>query len=228
MKSIATNLEAIRRQIAVSAARVNRDPTAIGLIAVTKYVEIPLINEAIQAGVTAIGENRVQEAVKKLPFLAGPVSKHFIGTLQTNKIKPIIRDFDLIHSVDRIELIKALARESAARQQPIEFLIQMNISGEATKHGFNADELEMVLAQIVQHPYLKPRGLMTMAPLDPDPETARPVFRRLKELFAKYKDEPLIGAGWQYLSMGMSQDFMVAVEEGANLLRIGTAIFNLE
>ncbi|MGD8401163.1 MAG: YggS family pyridoxal phosphate-dependent enzyme [Bacillota bacterium] len=228
MKSIAANLKAIRRQIAVSAARVNRDPAAIGLVAVTKYVELPLINEAIQAGVTAIGESRVQEAVKKLPFLAGPVSKHFIGTLQTNKIKPVMQDFDLIHSVDRIELIKALARESAGKQQPIEFLIQMNISGEATKHGFNADELEMTLAQIGQYPYLKPRGLMTMAPLNPDPETARPIFRRLKELFVKYKEDPLIGADWQYMSMGMSQDFMVAVEEGANLLRIGTAIFNLK
>lgn len=221
-------MELIRRQIATSALRVNRDPSEIQLIAVTKYVELPLINEAIQAGVDAIGESRVQDAVKKLPFLAGTVSKHFIGTLQTNKIKPVIQNFDLIHSVDRIELITALARESAARRQPLEFLIQMNISGETTKHGFSSDDLETVLEQIGQHPYLKPRGLMTMAPLQPEPETARPVFRRLKELFAMYKDEPLISANWQYLSMGMSQDFTVAVEEGANMLRIGTAIFSLE
>jgi pyridoxal phosphate enzyme (YggS family) len=226
--SVTANLELIRRQIALSAKRVNRDPSEIQLIAVTKHVALPLINEAIQAGVTAIGENRVQDAVKKLPFLVGTVSKHFIGTLQTNKIKPVIHNFDLIHSVDRMELITALARESAIRQQPLEFLIQMNISGEKTKHGFSPDDLGTVLRQIGQHPYLKPRGLMTMAPLQPDPETARPVFRRLKELFAMYKDEPLINANWHYLSMGMSQDFTVAVEEGANMLRVGTAIFSLE
>jgi pyridoxal phosphate enzyme (YggS family) len=226
--SITTNLEQVRRQIVASAARVNRDPSEIQLIAVTKYVALPSINEAIQAGITAIGENRLQDALKKIPFLAGSVSKHFIGTLQINKIKPVIQNFELIHSVDRIDLIEALARESAIKQQSIEFLIQMNISGEATKHGFSSDDLGMVLAQIVQYPYLKPRGLMTMAPLQPEPETARPVFRRLKELFEKYKEEPLISANWHYLSMGMSQDFTVAVEEGANMLRIGTAIFNLE
>jgi pyridoxal phosphate enzyme (YggS family) len=226
--SVTANLELVRRQIVASAARVNRDPSEIQLIAVTKYVALPAINEAIQAGVTAIGENRVQDALKKIPFLAGAVSKHFIGTLQTNKIKPVLNNFDLIHSVDRFDLIAALARESAIRQQPIEFLVQMNISGEATKHGFSPDDLGVALAQIAQHPYLKPRGLMTMAPLQAEPETARPVFRRLKELFDKYKDEPLISANWHYLSMGMSRDFTVAVEEGANMLRIGTAIFNLE
>jgi pyridoxal phosphate enzyme (YggS family) len=226
--SIAANLEMIRRQIATAAARVNRDPAVIQLIAVTKYVELPLINEAIRAGVTDIAENRVQAAVKKLPFLAGSVRKHFIGSLQTNKIKTVVRNFDLIHSVDRPELITALARESLDRQCPIDILIQMNISGETTKHGFAVADLGVALDQIAQHPYLRPRGLMTMAPLHPEPETARPIFRRLKELFEMYKDEPLISANWQYLSMGMSQDFTVAVEEGANMLRIGTAIFSLE
>jgi pyridoxal phosphate enzyme (YggS family) len=226
--SIATNLELIHRQIAASAARVNRDPAMIQLIAVTKYVELPLMNEAIQAGITDIAENRVQTAVQKLPFLAGPVRKHFIGTLQTNKVKPVVRNFDLIHSVDRPELITALASESASREQPLDFLIQINVSGEASKHGFVPADLGVALELIAPHPYLRPRGLMTMAPLDPDPETARPIFRRLKELFELYKDDPLIGANWQYLSMGMSQDFTVAVEEGANMLRIGTAIFSLK
>jgi pyridoxal phosphate enzyme (YggS family) len=228
MRSIAANLELIRSQIAASAARVNRDPAAIQLIAVTKYVALAQINEAIRAGVSVIAESRAQEAAKKFPLLEGPVAKHFIGTLQTNKVKPVIRNFDLIHSVDRIELVRELAKESGVRQCPVEFLLQVNISGEVSKHGFAPDDLVFVLEQIGTYPYLRPRGLMTMAPLTSDPEMARPVFRRLKELFEKHKEAPLISADWQYLSMGMSQDFQVAVEEGANMLRIGTAIFSLE
>lgn len=224
---IAANLELIRQQITASAVRVNRDPAEIKLIAVTKYIDITLINEAISTGITDIAESKVQDALRKIPMLAGPVTKHFIGTLQTNKVKPVLQNFDLIHSVDRIELINELAKQGVNFQKPVEFLIQLNISGENTKHGFNFDDFAVIMEQICHNPYLKPCGLMTMAPLSEEPEAARPVFRRLKELFEKYKEGPQVTADWRYLSMGMSQDFTVAVEEGANMLRIGTAIFSL-
>ncbi|HEY8464519.1 MAG TPA: YggS family pyridoxal phosphate-dependent enzyme [Bacillota bacterium] len=224
---LSDNLELIRKRITAAAARVNRDPARIKLIAVTKYVDLALINEAIHLGITDIAENRVQDALRKLPGLAGPVTKHFIGTLQTNKVKPVIKNFDLIHSVDRIELIKELAKQAQLLQKPVKLLIQLNISGETTKHGFAYQDFSAAMEQIRQYPYLKPCGLMTMAPLSKDPETARPVFRRLKEIFKEYKEGSYATDDWQYLSMGMSQDFEVAVEEGANLLRIGTAIFSL-
>ena len=224
---IAANLDLIRQRIASAAARVGRDAAEIRLIAVTKYVDIALVNEAIRHGVTDIAESRVQDGLRKLPLLEGPVTKHFIGTLQTNKVKPVIQNFDLIHSVDRMNLINELAKQSQLMQKPVKFLIQFNISGEATKHGFCYSDFSVIMEQICHHPYLKPCGLMTMAPLSEDPEAARPVFRRLKELFEQYKEGPHNNPDWCYLSMGMSQDFEVAVEEGANMLRIGTAIFSL-
>jgi pyridoxal phosphate enzyme (YggS family) len=225
---IAENLQEIRRRIRESAARAGRDSSEITLVAVTKYVDISLINEAIRQGVTDIAENRVQDALRKFPQLEGEVTKHFIGTLQTNKVKPVIGNFQLIHSVDRMELIEALSRQAATLAQCVPFLIQLNISGEITKHGFCPGDLEVVLERLRGNPYLKPSGLMTMAPLSGDPETVRPVFRRLKELFDQYRALTELADHWRYLSMGMSQDFEVAVEEGANMIRVGTAIFTLE
>jgi pyridoxal phosphate enzyme (YggS family) len=222
---IAENLQKIRNRISESAVRAGRDPAGITLVAVTKYVEISLVNEAIRQGVTDIAENRVQDALRKFPQVEGAVVKHFIGTLQTNKVKPVLANFQLIHSVDRIELIDELARQSAALSQSVPFLIQLNISGETTKHGFRPSDLAGVLERLRGNRYLIPSGLMTMAPFSDNPETVRPVFRRLKELFDQFGASPGPADNWRYLSMGMSQDFEVAVEEGANLLRIGTAIF---
>jgi pyridoxal phosphate enzyme (YggS family) len=225
---IAENLQKIQSRIRESALRAERDPAGITLVAVTKYVDVSLVNEAIRRGVTDIAENRVQDALRKFPQIEGQVTKHFIGSLQTNKVKPVIANFQLIHSVDRIELIDELARQSAALSQTVPILIQLNISGETTKHGFGPSDLAAVLERLHGHPYLKPSGLMTMAPLSGNPEIVRPVFRRLRELFDRYRTAPDLTESWRYLSMGMSQDFEVAVEEGANLLRIGTAIFTLE
>lgn len=225
---IAENLQKIRDRIHASAVRTGRDPAEITLVAVTKYVEVSLVNEAIRHGVTDIAENRVQDALRKFPQIEGAVTKHFIGTLQTNKVKPALANFQLIHSVDRIELIDELARQSAVLSQNVPLLIQMNISGETTKHGFSPSDLAGVLERLRGNSYLIPSGLMTMAPLSTNPETVRPVFRRLKELFDQFGASPGLADNWRYLSMGMSQDFEVAVEEGANLLRVGTAIFTLE
>lgn len=222
---VCENLAAIRQKIRESAIRSNRNPDSITLIAVTKYVDTDLINEAIDCGIKHVAENRVQEGVKKFPLLNGQVVKHLIGTLQTNKIKPALQYFDIIHSVDRPSLIEELAKQTQKMDKRIEFLIQLNISGESTKHGLTVSDLPGILELLNQYPSLIPSGLMTMAPFVDDPEKVRPVFRQLRELFDQVALDPRYRENWRYLSMGMSQDFQVAVEEGANLLRIGTAIF---
>jgi pyridoxal phosphate enzyme, YggS family len=224
--SIAENLKQIRTQIKAAADRSGRDPAMVKLIAVTKYTGIDNINEAIQAGVTDIAENRIQDAVAKFPLLEGTVTRHLIGTLQTNKIKTALKEFDMIHSVDRIELIEALAKEADKMGKQVELLLQLNISGEVTKHGLNPADLPALLDKIHTFVNLRPMGLMTIAPLTIDPEQVRPIFRRLKSLFDE--SAKTCDTYWRYLSMGMSQDYQVAVEEGANMVRIGTAIFKVE
>jgi pyridoxal phosphate enzyme (YggS family) len=226
--SIAANLQEIRKRIAHSAFKVNRDPNEIRIIAVTKYVEVDQINEAIKAGITEIGENRVQDGIAKFPFLSGNVVKHMIGTLQTNKVKQALGLFDLFHSIDRVSLIDELTKQAAKMGKRVEVLVQLNLTAEETKHGISSDELPGLINQIRSSSYLIPAGLMTIGPLTDDPELVRPVFRRMREIFTETARNLELGPNWRYLSMGMSQDYQVAVEEGANLLRIGTAIFKSE
>jgi pyridoxal phosphate enzyme (YggS family) len=221
--SIAENYKHIQEQVKIAAVRVGRNPADVRIIAVTKYTGIDQMNEAIRAGVTDIAENRVQDGVAKFPLLEGPVTRHLIGTLQTNKIKTALLQFDLIHSVDRIELIEALTREASKLGKKVNLLLQINISGEVTKHGLNLADLPVILDKIGAFSNLIPMGLMTIAPLVDDPERVRPIFRRLKSLFDESAKN--FDSNWRYLSMGMSQDYQVAVEEGANMVRIGTAIF---
>ena len=176
--SIENNIKQIQAQVNNAAAKVSRDPAAIKIIAVTKYTGVDRINEAIRAGITDIAENRVQDAIAKFPLLAGTVTRHLIGTLQTNKVKTALVEFDLIHSVDRIELIEAMAKEAAKLQRQVEFLIQLNISGEATKHGLYPGDLPILLDKVSHLDNLIPAGLMTIAPLVDEPEQIRPIFRR--------------------------------------------------
>lgn len=222
---IELNLKQIRAKIEESARKVNRDPQEIRLIAVTKYVSAEQINQALACGITDIAESRVQNALTKLPLIQTGITKHFIGTLQTNKVKPVIENFDLLHSVDRMSLVEELARQADKLGKRVPFLIQLNISGEATKHGLHPDELPGFIDNLTQYSNLEPCGLMTMAPLEKDPESVRPVFRKLKELFDKYAQRADILPKWHFLSMGMSQDYQIAIEEGSNMVRIGTAIF---
>lgn len=226
--SIVTNLQEIRIRISQSASKVNRDPEQIRVIAVTKYVGVNQINEALGAGITEIGENRVQDGIAKFPYLTGDTVKHMIGTLQTNKVKLALEHFDMIHSVDRHNLVDELAKQAFKMQKKIEVLVQLNLTAEETKHGVSVDELEGLIKLISSSQYLIPAGLMTMGPLTGDPETVRPVFRRMRNIFEETACNLKLGPSWSYLSMGMSQDYQVAVEEGANLLRIGTAIFKSE
>jgi pyridoxal phosphate enzyme (YggS family) len=236
--SIASRFDQVRERIARAAARADRDPAAITLVAVTKTHPPEVIAEAIAAGARDLGENRVQEAALKIPPLAAayPDARwHLIGHLQRNKAKSAIELFDMIHSIDSLRLAETLNRlleERAAARLPV--LLQVNVSGEASKEGFdlpggiaNRAGLEALLPEverILALPCLDVRGLMTIAPIVADAEQARPVFRALREL----RDElarRFPQTAWAELSMGMTDDFEAAIAEGATIVRVGRAIF---
>ena len=214
---IRANLQRIQDEIAAACRRAGRSPDDVRLIAVSKTVEVERIRLAIAAGVPALGENRVQEARDKIEALGRPVPWHLIGSLQTNKAKDAVRLFDWIHSVDRLELATELDRRARALGRTVDALIEVNIGDEPQKGGARAQELKPLLDAMVGMSGLRVRGLMTIPPIVEDPEQTRPYFRRLREL----RD----AAGLEHLSMGMSADFTVAVEEGATMVRVGTAIF---
>jgi len=187
------------------------------LIAVSKTVEVRRIEGAIAAGVPALGENRVQEAREKIETLGRPVPWHLIGHLQTNKAKDAVRLFDWLHSVDRLELAAELDRRARALGRAVDVLLEVNVGEEPQKSGIRPDEVKPLLDALAGLSGIRIRGLMAIPPAAPDPEQMRPHFRRLREL----RD----AAGLEHLSMGMSADFEVAVEEGATMVRVGTAIF---
>jgi pyridoxal phosphate enzyme (YggS family) len=222
---ISENLRQVRERIERSARRVGRSPDEVLLVAVSKTVPVERIKEAVEAGVKALGENRVQEARKKIELLGRPVPWHLVGSLQTNKAKEAIALFDLIHSVDRPALARELGRRGQEAGRRVRALIQLNLAEEATKSGASADELRPLLELLAGSEGVEICGLMTIPPPDPDPEASRPWFRRLRELRDSARSWGLPGMGLEHLSMGMSHDFEVAIEEGATMVRVGTAIF---
>jgi len=222
--ALATRIATVRAEIAAAAARAGRDPGTITLIGVCKTVERPTVDAAYAHGLRHFGENRVQ--VAKAKFGAdrpADLVLHLIGSLQTNKARDAVALFDLIHSVDRLGLIEALASAATRAGRRLPVLLQVNIAGEESKQGCDPDEATALAAAIVAHPTLELRGLMTMAPYVPSAET-RPVFRALRtlrdELRGHHPDQPL-----PELSMGMTNDYGVATEEGATIVRVGRAIF---
>ncbi len=236
---LAHNIAAVRARIAEAARRVGRQPREITLVAVSKTQPLSLIRTAYEllatdeaGGTVHFGENRVQEALAKIAeFTPVDVHWHLIGHLQSNKAGKVAGKFACIHSVDRLHLAEVLNRsiEKAANangasvaRQPI--LLQVNIAGEASKEGMVPEEALTIARQIAALPYLEIRGLMTMAPLVDDAEEVRPVFRSLRELRDRLRDA-LPQCDWQQLSMGMTDDYHVAIEEGATIVRIGRAIF---
>ena len=217
MPDIATNLERVRERLARAAERAGRRPDEVLLIAVSKTVEVERIRAAVAAGVTALGENRVQEAKTKIAELGRPAAWHLIGHLQTNKVKDALPLFDVIHSLDRLELARAIERRAAARGQVVDALLQVNVAAEASKGGVAPDAVGEVLDAIGKLAHVRVRGLMTIPPEVERAEDSRSWFRRLRELAERH--------GLRELSMGMSGDFEVAVEEGATMVRVGTAVF---
>ncbi|HEY8344104.1 MAG TPA: YggS family pyridoxal phosphate-dependent enzyme [Bacillota bacterium] len=228
---LAKNLQAVQERINRAASRAGRDPKDIKLLAVTKTVGVDQIEELLRLGQMDLAENRVQDALKKQEALREKLPHqsyhmHLIGSLQRNKVRMVVGRFDLIHSVDRWSLAQEINKRGQELGLQVPVLLQVNVSGEETKHGLAPAELRSFYAKVTELSNLIVCGLMTMAPYVPDPEVTRPIFRGLRELFHEIKREYQPGAEWRHLSMGMSNDYEVAVEEGATLVRIGSAIFH--
>lgn len=223
--SIADNLNAIMNRIAAAARRSGRDPSSIKLVVVTKTIDPERIQEAVSAGATILGENRVQEAKEKIEKLGKIASWHLIGHLQTNKAKYAVKLFDLIHSVDSLELARELDKQAAKIGKKQDVLIEVSIAGEASKAGVAKQGALALVQEAAKLKNVSIKGLMTIPPFLDDPEAVRPYFRMLKELAADLANKNIPGVSLHELSMGMSGDFEVAVEEGATMVRVGTAIF---
>ena len=226
MPDIESRLKHVKDQISEAAVACGRDPETVKLVAVSKTVPTDRILAAIRAGVTDLGENYVQEAREKIEALREEnVSWHFIGHLQSNKAKHAVRLFDLIHSIDSLKLAKELNKRASALGKVQKILAQVNISGEATKSGIETEQAVRLVRHIAPLENISIQGLMTMPPFFNAPEKVRPYFKALKNLQDLIRDEAIANVYMTELSMGMSGDFAAAIEEGATLVRVGTAIF---
>jgi hypothetical protein len=225
MQDIAENLKRVEERMDAAARRAGRNPEEIRLVAVSKTVATERVLQAIQAGVKILGENYVQEAKKKIENVGHNVGWHFIGHLQTNKAKMAVRLFDLIHSVDSFNLANELNRAAEQQGKVLPVLLQISLSGEATKFGASEKEIFRMAEEMSKMPALSGVGLMTMPPYFENPEDSRIYFIKLRKLGERLRQENIPRIVVNELSMGMSNDFEVAIEEGATLVRVGTAIF---
>ncbi len=223
---IADNLKAVQQRIEAAARKAGRPPETVHLVVVSKTRSVDEILEAHNAGAEFFGENRVQEACDKIDRLADErIRWHFIGHLQKNKVKRIVGRTECIHSVDSVSLAESISEKSVEAGRVTPILIQVNISGEASKSGIAPESLEDTLRQVSGFPGVRVQGLMTIPPLNPDPEQSRPFFARLRQLRDDAVRMQIPGVSLAELSMGMSSDFEVAIEEGATWVRVGTAVF---
>ena len=220
--TIAGRLEAVRDAIAAAAARAGRDPAGITLVAVSKTFPPRVILDAISAGVSDLGENRAQELRDKTAVLGDRARWHFIGHLQTNKVRHVVGACELIHSVDRIELAEAISRRASNAGRVQDVLVEVNVAGDPSKHGLEPERAVELALEVDELPGVRVGGLMTMPPYPDDPEESRPHYKDLAALSERLLAEVPQATE---LSMGLSRDFEVAVEEGATMVRIGTAIF---
>jgi len=223
MPPVAAALEQVRGRIALACRRAGRDPAEVRLVAVSKTVDVERIRRLVESGHTLLGENRVQEALEKIPLLGPGVRWHLVGHLQRNKARHAVGVFDLLHGVDSEKLAVEIDRRAAGAALRQAILLQVNLSGEGTKSGVAERDLPALLDAVAALPNLEPRGLMTIPPPVDDPEESRRWFRGLREL--RDRSARRHGLALPELSMGMTDDFEVAVEEGATLVRIGRAIF---
>lgn len=223
MTPLARRAHEVRYRIAAACARARRDPASVTLVAVSKTVAAASVREAMGAGLAVFGENRVQEALAKIPEVPAAARWHLVGHLQSNKAKQAVGAFELIHSVDDAELAAELDRRAATRGLVQPVLVQANLSGESTKSGVDEPAVMPLLEAVAACPHLALRGLMTVPPPVADPEESRPWFVRLRALRDRAAER--LGRPLPELSMGMSGDFEVAIEEGATAVRVGTAIF---
>ncbi|HNR13125.1 MAG TPA: YggS family pyridoxal phosphate-dependent enzyme [Thermodesulfobacteriota bacterium] len=227
MSSIAENIDMIKNRIAEAARRVGRDPEEITLIAVSKTVAAARVREAVAAGLNDFGENYVQEAREKIPEIGSGIRWHMIGHLQTNKVKYVVPYFSIIHSVDSLRLAQEISRLSEKAGKTMDMLLEVNSAGEETKSGIGPDQVLSLIQEVAMLKAVRIRGLMTMPPFFEEPEKVRPYFQLVRELRDQLIPMLPAGAALPELSMGMSGDFEVAIEEGATMVRVGTAIFGL-
>ncbi len=223
--SISDNIKTVMDRIASAAKRAGRDPATVKLVVVTKTVDVERIREAVAAGATILGENRVQEAKEKIEKLGSVASWHLIGHLQANKARFAVKLFDLVYSVDSLELAQELDRQAAKIGKVQKVLVEVNIAGEASKAGMTVRNAPALVREAAKLSNVAIQGLMTIPPFSENPEDSRPYFCVLRELSESIAKEHIPNAAMKELSMGMSGDFEVAVEEGATLVRVGTAIF---
>jgi len=223
--SIRENIKGIQARIAAACARVDRNPAEVRLVAVSKTKPAALIEEAAAAGQRLFGENYVQEFADKAEAIHAPVEWHFIGALQSNKVKYLRGKVTMIHSLDRLSLAEEINRQWARLDRPVDVLLEVNLGDESSKAGTGEEEAIDLVRRVAELPFLRLRGLMALPPWLDDPEEVRPYFRRLRELARRIEALKIPGVSMAELSMGMSNDFEVAVEEGATLVRVGTAIF---
>ncbi len=225
MENIKANIEKVNEKKAAAAAKVGRNADDILLVGVTKTRTAEEINEGIDAGLTDIGENKVQEIMDKYDFVK-PVKWHMIGHLQTNKVKYIIDKVSMIHSVDSYKLAEEINKRAGQHDLTMDILIQVNSAQEESKFGISTDETEELIRRILENcPNIRIRGLMCIAPFAENPDDIRIYFAEVKKLYDQYGTIEHERLDFQYLSMGMSHDFEAAIQEGSNLVRVGTAIF---
>jgi pyridoxal phosphate enzyme (YggS family) len=222
---IKSNLEAVISRINAAAARAGRDPAGIKMIGVTKTIDVARIKAAFDCGIVNLGENRVQELCEKTDILDINCIWHLIGHLQTNKVKYIINRVGMIHSLDSLELAKEINRMAEKANRIMDVLVQVNVADEDTKFGIKPEEALRFVKEVSHMGNIRIKGLMTIAPISEDPENIRWVFAGLGKLRIDIIKENIDNVDMDYLSMGMSNDFEVAIEEGSNMVRIGTALF---
>ena len=223
--TIKDNVNEVRENMAKAALRAGRNPEDITLCAVSKYIEVPKIKEALEAGVTILGENKVQELVDKLPQFSEDVNFHMIGQLQTNKVKYIIDKVKLIHSLDRKSLLKTLDKEAKKKNIISDTLIQVNLTSDPNRGGVSIEELPEFVEEVGKYSSVRVRGLMCVAQNVDDENIIREDFRRMRLEFERLKLYNICNVSGEILSMGMSHDYEIAIEEGATLVRVGTRIF---
>lgn len=222
---VAENYREVDRRVGEACARSGRNRQEVTLIAVSKTKPVELIREAMDAGADVFGENKVQELCDKYEQLPKTLHWHLIGHLQRNKVKYIVDKVDLIHSVDSMRLAEEISKEAEKKQTDVKVLIEVNVAQEESKFGVSVDETEELVREIAKLPRIHVLGLMTIAPNVSDPEENRPVFRTLKKLAVDIKMKNIDNVRMDVLSMGMTGDYQVAIEEGATMVRVGTGIF---
>ena len=222
---VAENLAQVQKNINESCNKINRDPNEVTLIAVSKTKPVEMLKEAYDAGARVFGENKVQEIVDKYDQMPSDVKWHMIGHLQTNKVKYIVGKTALIHSVDSLHLAKEIEKQAAKNNVIVPILIEVNIAEEESKFGIHKEETIALVREVAQMEHVHIRGLMTIAPYVENPEDNRPYFKEIRQLSVDIKEENIDNVDMDVLSMGMTGDYMVAIEEGATLVRVGTGIF---